>query len=193
MYVLYACLLILHGSHEKIMALSFSQIQSDLCYIILNLRSMLYGDDGVHNVREDSSLYGKITESALIEAYGKMGLKATSDAKDGSVHTYRLLSEVSFLKRKNRFLQKHGRHVGMLALSSIMKSVQWFENTDPSLDEYKLTLQSALEELSLHPLEVSSYHINFIVKEGRDRLNFVPLSEDYETLQKLCMAREDIF
>jgi hypothetical protein len=194
LYFLYACLLIINNDEDGCLTMSTLDILHYVELIFKNVRTEGLGDDLIICVNDTSELYGKITESSLIKAYSQIGVTATSDSKDvNKNYEYRFMTEVTFLKRTPVWDDEMNRYIGVLDINSIMKSVQWKRDNDPTNHDYKLTLQKALEELSLHPPGLRDDYIEFIVTQGYRRLGFVPITRDVKTLKEFCLARDEIF
>nr|WPR18013.1 MAG: structural polyprotein [Skomarfal virus 11] len=81
---------------------------------------MTYGDDDIGSVRFDCRGFNNVSKSAYISS---IGMKYTPPSKEGNHVEYMHFDEIDFLKRKNVYNPDLGHNVGVLELSSIMKSL----------------------------------------------------------------------
>lgn len=183
---------IVTGELSPIISLSTSQVYSFLDEYHANNRCCKYGDDVIMSTAPNWRYFKEYSEVNLIRGLNVIGLKATSDAKGDSFNHYRSISDVTFLKRVPKYSKRHLRYVGCLAISSIMKSVQWLKKKDLPIDEYFRVLDKALMELSLHESKESALLINDII-EGGHKLGYMPIATDMGILQDLCLSRDDYF
>lgn len=192
-YFWYACLLIITGSKEAVLQISDEELIALWKELRKSIRLMALGDDILVRVNPKSSYYGIITEKALIERYNLFGVNATTDSKEGTVYEYRFLRDVTFLKRRSHFDPDVSRYVGRLELTSILKSIQWMRDKDPHFEAYRLTLEHALEEFSLHPPDISERFVAIVQKLGKERVGLNLLRSDLSWLKQRCLARIEFF
>jgi hypothetical protein len=111
-----------------------------------------YGDDGLLSVQ----IYGPfefITQEFMTEAYAKLGMVYTDEAKGiGVVSNERRLVDCTFLKRGfiRSFHCDKKRWMANLSLDTILESIQWTKEKDLGYQFWKDNVLHMLMELSAH-------------------------------------------
>jgi len=121
-----------------------------------NVYLITLGDDNLFAV---SRYYRDVfTEERISVAMSELGLKYTSDTKDGVNLKLRNLWEVSFLKRRFRYEEVVGRFVAPLDFDTVMQ-VSYFckRNLDVNLAVCE-NIETTLKELSLYGKDVFEEH-----------------------------------
>lgn len=193
LYFFYACMLIITKSREAVLHADVFEIESMFKDLVKHIRVIALGDDILANIHPGSVYHGVITEEKLIEVYNKFGVKATTDAKDGTIYTYRPLSQVTFLKRKTYYCSQHRRFIGKLHVTSILKSLHWMRDKDPHYEAYRETIAKAINELALHESNVYNLYVNEIVKRGKETVSFDVIRTDQAWQKAKCLAREEFY
>ncbi|UVF62132.1 MAG: ORF1 [Bat faecal associated dicistrovirus 1] len=125
-----------------------------------NISPIVYGDDNILNISDNiSSIFNQET---LTSSLAKLGHTYTEETKDGKMHLYRSLSEISFLKRKFVFDENVYHYVAPLDISVIYEMLNWVRgNSVDSICLLKSNIETALREISLHGF---SEYSNFVEK-----------------------------
>jgi len=107
-----------------------------------------YGDDNILNIApEIIPLYNQRT---MTEAFATFGMTYTDEQKSGEVAEWRLLSDVSFLKRKFRWHELLHKYVAPLSMVSIMEMTNWNRKSTDLVESTRNGVECALRELYLH-------------------------------------------
>jgi len=112
------------------------------------IRHFNYGDDDVWSIADE--IVAWFNQVTISEAYSRIGMKYTDEAKSGELVPYRELCEIDFLKRKFRWDSAQCRYRAPLALATVREMPMWNHG---SVDQYVLTatiLQDAVRELAQH-------------------------------------------
>lgn len=168
------------------------------CYIHLtndrlhfwdNVSPLTYGDDNIVNVSDAiKDVYNQVTVSgAMAKCFG---LKYTSGAKDGVLAPYTTIEHITFLKR--RFLCDPRGWLCPLELESFLYTHYWCKNKALVNEIVLDSLENALEELALHPIEVWNEYapkVAGIIADHYNRVTRVRLDRD--AYLSLVLSRVD--
>jgi hypothetical protein len=117
--------------------------------------SVVYGDDNVNNIEPAlSELFNQTTVAEVL--WDEFELEYTSDNKLGELITTTTIDKVTFLKRS--FLLEDNWWLCPLELNSFLYTVYWCKNKKLQAKIALDVLETTLEELSLHPVEVWNEH-----------------------------------
>lgn len=133
----------------------YEHLTGDFRFFWDKVAPLTYGDDNVVNISDSvASEYNQITVSrAMSELFG---LTYTSGAKVGDLIAHSSIHDVTFLKR--RFFLDDGRWLCPLELDSFLYTHFWCKNQKLEREILISNIENALEELSLHPIEVWDKH-----------------------------------
>lgn len=106
-----------------------------------------YGDDDVTNIHPE--IIEWFNQTTLTEGFSEFGMTYTSETKGTDAPKFRLLQEVTFLKRHFRFDHSQARYRGALILDTVMEMTNWISGKD-TWELCALQLQDAMYELSHH-------------------------------------------
>jgi hypothetical protein len=132
------------------MVASYSVNTGDFVGFWDHCSSVVYGDDNLNGVSNDKvERYNQVTTEVVLREQFK--LTYTADVKDGELKPYTDIEGTTFLKRGFIY---DGRWLCPLALDSFLYTMYWCKNKRL---EHVITcdvLETALEELSMHPPDV---------------------------------------
>lgn len=111
-----------------------------------------YGDDNIISVHP--SLLEKVKPSQIAQGFSSIGMNYTSEDKGEIVDTYRLISEVSFLKRDFVYDEERQWWMAPLSLNSIREMCYWTHKSPNNMEATKLNCEQAIAELTMHPRDV---------------------------------------
>lgn len=148
-----------------------------------------YGDDGVGSVSD--VIAGWFNQETITRAMATIGYTYTDEDKTGVVHTYRPLSEVSFLKRKFRYSEEAHRYVAPLSFDSIREMTYWSKLGAFTEDITRTNVDNALRELSLHGEEDFHHWGPMVVAASREHLGYQPPIVDYRAWLSIALKHED--
>lgn len=110
---------------------------------------IVYGDDNILNISDYIS--DVFNQETLTEALKFVGHEYTEETKDGKMHLYRSIDEISFLKRRFVFDKDMFHWVAPLDKSVIYEMLNWVRgNAVDSVHLLKSNIETALREISLH-------------------------------------------
>jgi hypothetical protein len=153
-----------------------------------NVLHVQYGDDNALSV--SSEVLPWFNQETLTQFFASMGMTYTSEAKDNVVHKSRPLEEIEFLKRSFRWESSLGRYVPALALDTVLEMPYWMRHSQTDDQTERDTFYSAMQELSLHDQETWDKWAPTMLKEARERLEYVPPLTCKWELMKLACERE---
>lgn len=137
-------------------AFGVSMQQASLFFEVCGI--VAYGDD--HIVSVPSWAIQEFNQFTLIGLMKKIGLSYTLEDKDAVVERpHRLLSEISFLKRKFLWDEDLKRFLAPLDVNSILETPMWVKKCPDMESQTLVELENSLRELSLHPQETWDSHI----------------------------------
>lgn len=126
-----------------------------------NVELMVLGDDNQFSVSDTvKEAFNELTLVGLME---QCGMVYTTELKGVATVPLRKITEVSLLKRSNRYDRKLGRWVAPISLDSIFCSLNW---TKKGVAEDQITVDSipsALNELALHGKEIFDRYAHQLV------------------------------
>jgi len=155
------------------------------------LRYMCFGDDNL--IAVSSFVEDFFDQNVMTNILEGIGYTYTSEAKDGvQVDPLRPLSEVAFLKRSFTRSVRSGKRLCPLELSVILEMPQWTKKSDHNFEDVRVNVETALKELSLHDHEVFAFWSKRIIKESMSRLGYIPEVTDYDTLQAITLASQEL-
>lgn len=111
-----------------------------------HVRMVSYGDDNLISVSAEVKEWFNMEE--LVDGYRKVGMKYTSEAKDGKVYTTKKLVECSFLKRG--FRKWRSFWLAPLAQDSINESLNWCHKTANTRPIQEELARTQIAEWALH-------------------------------------------
>lgn len=115
-----------------------------------NVSVVTFGDDNVSNVSDSfSHLFNQVTVANTLKE--EFNLTYTSGKKDGKMEPYTTLDDVTFLKRRITYSNMWNCP---LELESFLYSCYWCSNRRFEEKTMISSLETALEELSMHTPEV---------------------------------------
>jgi hypothetical protein len=126
-----------------------------------NVELMVLGDDNEFSVSDE--IKEDFNELTLVGLMEQCGMVYTTELKGVATVPLRKITEVSLLKRSNRYDRKLGRWVAPISLDSIFGSLNW---TKKGIQEDQITVDaipSALNELSLHGKEIFDKYAHKLV------------------------------
>lgn len=110
---------------------------------------VVYGDDNILNISDYIS--NVFNQQSLTDALKLVGHEYTEETKDGKMHLYRNIEEISFLKRRFVFDNDTFHFVAPLDKSVIYEMLNWVRgNSVDSVFLLKSNIETALREISLH-------------------------------------------
>jgi len=147
------------------------------------------GDDQIFSVLPAKrELYN---EANIAEWMGELGLKYTSDTKDGVNLQLRKLTDITFLKRKFVFNNDLGRWLAPLDHDTIEEICYWTKtgaNADQIVADH---CDSMIMEWSLHGEEHFEKYVGLLTDSFREKYPNLSLrTTDYETALMLACEKE---
>lgn len=154
--VLYNLIVILYAYFTIIEKSTLSRTQKIMCtsyaYIRTNISMIAYGDDNIINVSDD--LIEIFNQETLTQALADIGHTYTEESKDGKIHKFRLINEITFLKRAFVYDTDFMKWTAPLDKTVIYEMINWVrKNTVDSNFLLKMNIETALREISLHGKE----------------------------------------
>jgi len=127
--------------------------------------TIVYGDDNILNISDDIiDVFNQITLTAALK---RLGHDYTEETKNGEIHKYRKLSDISFLKRSFRFCNEVAHYVAPLDISVIYEMLNWVRgNSVDPVSLLKDNIETALNEACLHG---KITYVNFVDKLKQNR------------------------
>jgi hypothetical protein len=148
----------------KIGTMEAYEIRADLTK---HFRVVTYGDDNIMSFSK--VLKNLIKPIEITNTMTTLGHTYTNDAKDGKELEYKLLSEVSILKRTFSFDRMHG-WIAPLELSSILECLNWDKVDDRKREEKRaqtiVNMRVAIRELSLHTQNIFEKYRQLILNSA---------------------------
>ncbi|APG78034.1 hypothetical protein 1 [Hubei diptera virus 1] len=110
---------------------------------------IVYGDDNILNISDNiCEIFNQV---ALTNSLKLLGHEYTEETKDGKLHLYRNINEISFLKRKFVFDEDTYHWIAPLDIQVIYEMLNWVRgNSVDSVSLLKANIETALREVSLH-------------------------------------------
>lgn len=188
------------------MAFCYYSIQKELGYIEpMSFYGRVYlivmGDDNLFAVNGEAAYF---TEENIATHMRKLGLKYTSDTKDGVNVQLREMIEVSFLKRHFRrdytvpLAGLYGMWVAPLDIDTILQIPFWYRKSiEPQREIVRTNVETVLKELSLHGEDVYNLWADKIVEAfgkfcKRELVEFELNFTTYNSA-RLAVASQDCF
>ncbi|AYQ66681.1 nonstructural polyprotein [Drosophila kikkawai virus 1] len=110
---------------------------------------IVYGDDNILNISDD--ICELFNQQTLTDSLEMLGHTYTEETKDGKIHKYRNIHDISFLKRKFVFDEDTYHWIAPLDISVIYEMLNWVRgNSVDSVSLLKSNIETALREVSLH-------------------------------------------
>jgi hypothetical protein len=110
---------------------------------------VVYGDDNILNISDYIS--DVFNQQTLTDALRFVGHEYTEETKDGKMHLYRNIDEISFLKRRFVFDSDTLHYVAPLDKSVIYEMLNWIRgNSVDPVFLLRSNIETALREISLH-------------------------------------------
>lgn len=167
MYNVGLCFMVLFEAMSEINTIEAYEIQENL---IDYYRGIYYGDDNLH------SFHRKITNimdpNLLTTVMRKSGHIYTTDSKDTTHFEYKLISEVTILKRHFAYDKESNSWMAPLEFASIFEPLNWDRVKDGRYDQKELQMQVnariAIRELSLHTKEIFDEYVPKIINACED-------------------------
>jgi hypothetical protein len=128
-----------------------------------------YGDDNVINVCDEISTF--YNQNSVKNYFANIGFTYTDESKtlDGKMPDYKMLSEVSYLKRAFRKDEKKTIHDAPLDLSTILEMINWVRKDLDQIESTKINCETAIMELAMHDEQVFAHYEPLIRKTFYDK------------------------
>lgn len=148
-----------------------------------------YGDDNLVNIAE--ALIKYFNQITIARGYTTLGMTYTDEAKSGELVEHRSIEEVSFLKRT--FLRDGtASYRAPLALDTILEMVNWVRGDLDNEEKTRENMETAAEELSLHPDCVFNEWISKFKTAGATMSTQPQLLTLFEYRHSMAIARQGI-
>lgn len=144
-----------------------------------HVEEQVYGDDGVFSFSDAvSPFFNQVT---LTDALAVIGQVYTDESKEigADPKPWRMIEEVTFLKRGFRWSNELARYCAPLDLDTIIEMIYWTRDTAGPEEITRTNVETALVELSLHGPEVYSRVSTKILAACRQRLEWIPPVTSY--------------
>jgi hypothetical protein len=136
-----------------------------------------YGDDNCLNISD--IILEEFNQISIAKGYEKLGMKYTDESKTGELVKYRLLNEISFLKRAFRFDEDLVRYVAPLDLDTTLEMTMWVRGDLDHDTRCSLNVEKAYGELAIHGKPIFDKWTGKIDGLVRTHLPFGPMLFDY--------------
>lgn len=154
----------------------------DFAMLDAKTRSIIMGDDHVISTSEP-----RFNAISFNEFVSDLGCRYTTAHKLPVTEPYTDVSQLEFLKRGFRYDSSQDRWFAPLNLKSISKMVHWMKRGGQD-EEYKQTINTCLQELSLHPQEVYDKYSIQIVKSWNASFSTGLSWTPYHEMQQLALS-----
>lgn len=134
-----------------------------------NLRIIAFGDDVGVSVSDEWTEW--VDQEKMTRAMATFGFKFTNEAKDGTVHKFRPLSECTFLKR-GFSLNKH-RYDAPLDMNVILEAPYWTKKGAPPGTSESI-VETSLMELAFHGRDLFAEWAPILARASVARLSHRP-------------------
>lgn len=108
---------------------------------------IVYGDDDAKNISSD--IISWFNQTSITRILKTIGLTYTDETKSESLRPYKLLEEISFLKRYF-VLQEDGMYLAPMAIKNVLEITNWIKGGVVKLATMENCSQTIME-LGLHP------------------------------------------
>lgn len=113
---------------------------------------IVYGDDNILNIHD--KICEVFNQISLTKALKEIGHDYTEETKNGEIHKWRKLGEISFLKRMFKLDDDVSHYVAPLDINVIYEMLNWVRgNSVDSVQLLRDNIETALAEVSLHGKE----------------------------------------
>lgn len=130
---------------------AYVSLTGDLTGFWTHVSPVTYGDDNVSNVsREASEVFNQVTVAQALKR--EFSMTYTPGHKDGAWCEVMSLEEITFLKRG--FSLRANEWLCPLELESFLYTCYWCKNSKLEKEILVNVLETALEELSMHPYTI---------------------------------------
>lgn len=130
-----------------------------------------FGDDNMFSVCQ--SRIHVFNEKAMEMHCPEIGMSYTSETK-GAAQEMRLITEVSFLKRKFRYEKLYDRYCAPLELEVILEIPYWIQEGENRHERIHDNVNLAIRELALHDEDTFNEWVPKIVKAYKEKCNESP-------------------
>lgn len=169
--------------HEK--GLDSLNLFDDLVFLCV------YGDDNIMAI--DSSIISWFNQETISTVLLELNMVYTMEDKSGLSVPYRNLHDVTFLKRSFLWNKYLSRYVAPLDLDVVLEMAYWTKKGAQRRDIEVQNVENTLEELSLHGEAIFYEWSSKIARASIEKAGYMPLSLNYRTLLRRCVARDCVW
>jgi len=155
-----------------------------------NVALTAYGDD--HIVSVSDVVKESFNQQTITEQMSLFGLTYTSEDKSTNPPPVRPLEQIEFLKRSFRIEPRYGRYCAPLRLETILEMPYWSKKTFYD-DIWRVNLENAIKELSLHEPEIFSKWSEIMLRESYRLTQYAPLIVERNALLDELVKKEIVY